>query len=105
VEWTCKALQHALTVENIEAGFRRTGIYPLNPSAMDSSMGPASNFVEVGQNEHSCEVPSQGSTGNIPVVTIEEVLLEDPQVPYSNTHYLINVEDSEGEGDLQFPCS
>jgi hypothetical protein len=103
--WTYKALQRALTVENIQAGFRRTGIYPLNHSTMDSSMGPATNFGEVGQDEHTCQMPSQESTGKFPGITIEEVLLEDPEVPYNNTHYLVNVEDSEGEGDLQFPCS
>jgi hypothetical protein len=26
-------------------------------------------------------------------------------VPYTNTYYLVNIEDSEGEGELQFPSS
>jgi hypothetical protein len=103
--WTYKALQRAMIVENILVGFWRTGIYPLKPSTMDFSMDPTTNIGEVGQEEHACEMPSQESTGNILGVTIEEVLLEDPQVPYSSTHYLVNVKDSKGEGDLQFPCS
>jgi hypothetical protein len=80
-------------MENIQVGFMRTGIYPLNPSAMDSSMGPATNVGEVGREEQASEVPSQESIGKILGVTIEKVLLENPHVPYSNTHYLVNVED------------
>jgi hypothetical protein len=39
-------------VENIQAGFRKMGIYPLNPSALDASMGPSGAFGEVeGQGE------------------------------------------------------
>jgi hypothetical protein len=49
--WTCKALKRALIVENIQVGFKRTGIYPLNPYAMDSSMGPASDVAVVGGEE------------------------------------------------------
>jgi hypothetical protein len=41
----------------------------------------------------------------MPGVSIEEVLLENPHVPSSNTYYLVHVEDSEGEGELQFPSS
>ena len=74
------------------------GIYLLNHSAMNSSMGPTTNFGEVGQDKHACQKPSQESTRNIPSVTIEEVLFEDPEVPYSNAHYLVNIEDSKGEG-------
>jgi hypothetical protein len=39
--WTSKALSGALTMSNIEAGFRKTSIYHLNPAAMDSSLGPS----------------------------------------------------------------
>jgi hypothetical protein len=46
--WTCKALKRALTVENIQAGFRRTGIYPLDPCTMDSRMDPAGEASYVG---------------------------------------------------------
>jgi hypothetical protein len=33
--WTSKALSRALIVANIEAGFRKIGIYPLNPWALN----------------------------------------------------------------------
>jgi hypothetical protein len=49
--WKCKALKRALTVENIQAGFRKTSIYPLNPCAMDSNMGPAGDVPVAGGEE------------------------------------------------------
>jgi hypothetical protein len=87
-----------MTVENIQSGFRKTGIYPLDPSAMDSSMGPTSDTGEVGVDEHLHNFAGEEAPGNIPVVSIEEVLLENPEVPWSNTHYTVQIEDSEGEG-------
>lgn len=80
-------------MENIQVGFMRTGIYPFNPFAMDSSMGPDTNVGEVGRGEQVSEVPSQESIEKIPCVIIEKVLLENLHVPYNNIHYLVNVED------------
>ena len=33
----CKAYSHALSPENLKGSFRRSGIYPFDPSAVDSS--------------------------------------------------------------------
>jgi hypothetical protein len=55
--WTSKALSRALTVANIEAGFRKTGIYPLNIMAMDSSLGPSTAYMEVPGGGESSEIP------------------------------------------------
>jgi hypothetical protein len=98
--WKCKALKHALIVENIQVGFRRMGIYPFNPSAMDCNMGPASEAQEVGEEEHALELPGEEAIENIPIISIE-----DPNVPYNSTHYLVQVDDSEEEGELHFPSS
>ena len=43
-EWTSKALGQALTPSNIKAGFRRTGIWPLDREAVAADMGPATRF-------------------------------------------------------------
>ena len=45
VSWTSEALKHALTMKNIQAGFRTTGIYPLDPSTLDACMGPSSAYA------------------------------------------------------------
>ena len=45
--WTSKALSRALTVSNIQVGFWRIGIYILNSTAMDSSLGPSSAYTKV----------------------------------------------------------
>jgi hypothetical protein len=46
--WTYKGLKRALTSENIQAGFRRTCIFLLDPYAMDSRIGPAGEASYVG---------------------------------------------------------
>jgi hypothetical protein len=38
--WVSAALQKSLTEKNIKSGFCTTGIFPLNPQAMDGKMGP-----------------------------------------------------------------
>ena len=45
-QWTSKALSLALTPNNIRAGFRRTGIWPLDIAATEGDMGPAAMFRE-----------------------------------------------------------
>ena len=42
--WMSRALERALTKSNITAGFRTTGIHPLNPEAVNVHMGPARQF-------------------------------------------------------------
>ena len=55
--WTSKALSMALTVENIQAGFRKTCIYQLNPSAMESSLGPSIAYTEVKGDQGGSKFP------------------------------------------------
>ena len=44
-ELASKALKEAFSASNIRAGFRKSGIYPLNVQAMDGEIGPSSVFV------------------------------------------------------------
>lgn len=44
-ELASNALREALSVSNIQAGFRKTGIYPLNVHAMDEETGPSTLFT------------------------------------------------------------
>ena len=50
-----QALHQALSVKNIQAGFAKTGIYPLNPKAMDNEHGPSTLFEELDDDETSSE--------------------------------------------------
>ena len=42
--WVSRGLERAFTKSNITAGFRTTGIYPLNPEAVNVHMGSARQF-------------------------------------------------------------
>ena len=46
-QWVSAGLQRALTVSNIQASFRSTGIWPLNPHAVDKYVAPSEQFVHV----------------------------------------------------------
>ena len=100
VSWTFKTLKRALTVENIEASFRRTGIHPLNLSAIESHMGPSGSCIEVqGEGNmdpsrastqvhgkgHDLELPFQEAVEGFLIVTIKEVLSEHADIPSPNT--------------------
>jgi hypothetical protein len=80
----------------------KTGIYPLNPTAMDSSLEPSTAYMEVPGRGESSDIPSEESPEGNPVVSIEEVLLEAPPLPCPQLQYLVHLADSEGEGDQQF---
>ena len=43
--WVHLALRKSLTKENITSGFRGTGIYPINPAAMNSHLAPSEIFA------------------------------------------------------------
>jgi hypothetical protein len=45
-QWTAQALQKALSSKNIRAGFRKTGIWPLNPDAARTQMLSSEGFEE-----------------------------------------------------------
>jgi hypothetical protein len=103
--WTSKALKRALIVENDQAGFRKTGIYPLNSSALDASMGPSGAFGEV-QGQGECNnTPSEESSEFAQEVSIQEVLDEVEEQSYSRQQYLINLGEEEGDEELEFPPS
>jgi hypothetical protein len=53
--WVSATLEKALTEKNIKNGFRTTGIFPLNPQAMDDKMRP-SEFYRGGKNSRVEEV-------------------------------------------------
>ena len=46
-----EALQQALSISNIQSGFRKTGIYPLNPEAMVLEYSPCTLFEEHVDND------------------------------------------------------
>jgi hypothetical protein len=104
--WTSKALSRALTVSNVQAGFRRTGIYPLNSTAMDSSLGPSSAYTKVHSEGEALESPQEEPVEADPgSIGIEEVLLEAPPLPCPELQYMVQLAESEGEDEHQFPPS
>ena len=60
-EWTSQALRAALTPNNIKAGFRSTGIWLLDRTALREKMNTASGF------ERDCE--ASGAVQIVPAVT------------------------------------
>jgi hypothetical protein len=95
-------LHRALTSENNLAGFRATGIWPLNESAMDSKMGPSYAFVEVpGESQEPTEGALASSMTSISIREILEKPHED--APSERNHYFVQGMDSDfdqgpGEG-------
>jgi hypothetical protein len=69
-EWISKALGRALISENIQSGFRATGIYSLNSHAMDSKMGPSTVYEDAGPD---IDALSQ----EVQTLNVEEVMEED----------------------------
>jgi hypothetical protein len=63
-EWTSKALLKALTPKNIKSGFKKTGIWPLNTSAVDDQMTPSKGFAE-GQQEFNPTEVAYESDGSL----------------------------------------
>lgn len=57
VEIGSKSLNKALKVSNIIAGFRRTGIWPINPDAFMDDMQPNTTFdIENGEDVLACKI-------------------------------------------------
>jgi hypothetical protein len=57
--WTSKALSRVLTMSNIEAGFQKIGIYPLNSMAMDGSLGLSATYIEVQEEGEGSGIPHE----------------------------------------------
>ena len=78
--WASLALKKALTRKNIQSGFRATGIWPLNPQALELRTGPSTTFEEDVENQEQRE----------------EILEEGiPPADMTNTHYYGTEEDIE----------
>ena len=61
-EWTYKALQCSLTPKNIQAGFRKVGIWPLDRSAAAYAMRPSAGFgIDDGGGCDTVPTPRSGS--------------------------------------------
>ena len=96
--WTTKAL----TVKNIQAGFRVGGIQPLNKEAMVGKMGPSELF------QHSHEAREESKDDDVADeaaevenhILIEEVLEEGLlSPPKQYIQYFVSLED-----DSSSPC-
>jgi hypothetical protein len=93
-EWVSKALGRALTSENIQSGFRATGIYPLNSHAMDSEMEPSTVYKDAGAD---IDALSQ----EVQTLTVEEVMEEDTETPVNSSHFYILQDNSDVEDTSQ----
>ncbi|KAH9328989.1 hypothetical protein KI387_001097, partial [Taxus chinensis] len=68
-----RAFQKALSPENIKAGFKRTGIWPLNPNALDEDMAPSRTFDTSIQDEsHAAENMLRLGRDNLEVPNSEQ---------------------------------
>jgi hypothetical protein len=75
-QWMSLSLKKALTPENIKAGFRATGILPLDKDRMSAKMGPSEGFNHKAQD-----------------IQIEEILEELVPLPKENVvHYYVDIE-------------
>jgi hypothetical protein len=94
-------------VDNIQAGFRKTGIYPLDPSTLNGRMGPSSAYKDEEGEDEGPKIPSHEGSDLLQQVSIQEVLLEDEDLASSKDHYVVNIGDSEGdlEQELELPLS
>ena len=97
--WVSAGLQRALTVSNIQAGFRSTGIWPLNPRAVDKYLTPSEQFVQVDgeaadTGPDSEEEPEDG--GNEDHVLDEITGDRIPSSQPSRQHFYVGSDDTLG---------
>jgi hypothetical protein len=104
-QWVSLGLRKALTSENIRSGFRGTGIFPLNPAAMNTHLAPSEIFCEptpAESNELQFEQPMHGDSEgdsdeemvelNLPADEAEQVAMEREfaEVPDSSAaHFFV----------------
>lgn len=104
-QWVSLGLRKALTSENIRSGFRGTGIFPLNPAAMNSHLAPSEIFCEPSladsdqlQFEQSMNGESEGDSDeemgelNLPGDEAQQVAMEREfaEVPDSSAaHFFV----------------
>lgn len=98
-QWVSVGLQRALTVSNIQAGFRSTGIWPLNPRAVDKYLAPSEQFVQVDgevadAGTDSEEEPEHGGGEDH---VLEEIASDRiPSSQPSRHHFYVGTDDSSG---------
>lgn len=93
-QWVSLSLKRALTVDNITRGFEGTGIYPLNPAAMESKMDCSERFEQEDTRTRNEE---QHHRIEVTEVSVEDLNLEMQQEPSpSTTHYFVQVEEEDG---------
>ena len=80
-QWASLALQKALTLQNIRAGFRGCRIWPLNFEAMQSKMKPSKAFESQSSNQED--------------ILIQEICEEGlPTLQEGAIHYFVDHESS-----------
>ncbi|KAH9330972.1 hypothetical protein KI387_003080, partial [Taxus chinensis] len=73
-----KAFRRALSPENIKVGFKRTGIWPLNPNALDEDMGPSRAFdTSVHDESYTAENMMSLSRSDLEVPSNEKENIDD----------------------------
>jgi hypothetical protein len=74
-QWVSLSLKIALTPQNIKAGFKATGILPLDKDRMSAKMGPSEGFNQKAQD-----------------IQMEEILEELVPPPKENVmHYYVDI--------------
>ena len=105
-QWASLAFKKALTTKNIDSGFRVTGIWPLNPLAMQHRTGPSEPFqAEFSENDERDQILQEG------LPTPREGLLHYYGCPSEEEEDLgreeqdVRTQDLEEEGQLNLPNS
>ena len=80
--WVSWGLKKALTHNNITKIFMTSGIWPLNPSAMDGNMKPSESYAHVDE-----EIGSQ----EVEVEELVHVLGKDEGVASNTCNYFVHV--------------
>ena len=94
--WVSRGLKKALTPQNIRAGFRATGIWPLDATKMDKKMAPS----EEDGPEH--EGDEEEDVGEVPIEEMMLDLVEEVSV-VGGCHYVVDVDEESNStrADLQ----
>jgi len=94
--WVSWALKKALTKENITSGFRATGIYPLNITAVNKKFGPSLNFDQ----GDATAVDESASCSFSKAAFLQELQMEEIYEDNSNMpeckQYFVNIDNEEG---------
>jgi len=95
-QWLSQALKQALSIPNITKAFQCTGIFPLDPKAMDSKMTPSIVFDNVSGRPPQRSSP-QEQFYELPEWEIKEIFDEEEVPVEFCQHYYVEVEGDEEE--------